>query len=514
VWIYLLRHDSVREDLDESEQLFFRAKQHQAEGSVSAAFSTMVDLADMVLSGQGESGGELLLSPYGLLEFYRATAGSGETWVGTDRLVRLAKDAPPEVARRAYEYAGRLQRRAGAHRPAIELFDLALRYPMDAPDARRVHWYRLTSLIRSDPTSTVAQLQGLLAELDSPPYFADALDELAGALCERQRYDLVLSAYQQISGFATPGTNARYELIIAEALRTGRLGRDTGSVTASDYLERAAAQREALFESLVASYLLGRTGEEVLDIAEDPSVERRDRSDPTAEALARTLIRYGLADRLVSHVRSSPGQVTDSAISAGADLLARLGRTRDAMNMVARIDRPMTRDEALLAYPDPYGSTLDDLSRAERIDRWVLTALVREESYFNPDVRSSAGAVGLMQLLPTTADDIASRMRLQSFDLTDPEDNLAIGSRYVRLLLDQFGHPSLAIAAYNAGLGRVRQWRSRWGDLGAVLFHQSIPFAETYRHVAKVIVSAAYYGYLYDDQSPVEAVAEVLGRPM
>ena len=124
---------------------------------------------------------------------------------------------------------------------------------------------------------------------------------------------------------------------------------------------------------------------------------------------------------------------------------------------------------------------------------------------FSSSVASHAGAVGLSQLMPATAEDVADRMGLAGPELTDPETNLAIVSRYLRMLLYRFELPVAALAAYNAGQGRVRRWLAGAPE-GMVAFHERIPFWETRHHVRKVVVSAVYYNYLYNDLSPVETV--------
>jgi soluble lytic murein transglycosylase len=159
-----------------------------------------------------------------------------------------------------------------------------------------------------------------------------------------------------------------------------------------------------------------------------------------------------------------------------------------------------------LRYPQAYASVFDEVLSEEDVDPAVLYALVREESLFDPDIVSAAGAVGLAQLLPETAEDIARRMRLTVTDLTDPLPNLRIGARYISMLEEQFGDVFKALAAYNAGQGRVRGWERRWPQLHGLLFHRAIPFSETYLHIKKVVVSTVYYGYLYENQSVEETL--------
>ncbi len=108
-------------------------------------------------------------------------------------------------------------------------------------------------------------------------------------------------------------------------------------------------------------------------------------------------------------------------------------------------------------------------ARKNRLDPWLVRAVIEVESAFRPYASSHAGAGGLMQLMPGTAAGLGCR------DVFDPEANIAAGARYLRLMLDRFGgRTELAIAAYNAGPGNVQ----RYGGIP--------PFAETRNYVVKV----------------------------
>ncbi|MFW5689429.1 MAG: lytic transglycosylase domain-containing protein, partial [Spirochaetota bacterium] len=189
--------------------------------------------------------------------------------------------------------------------------------------------------------------------------------------------------------------------------------------------------------------------------------------------------------------------------------LARAGRIRESIMALTPLERTggaFTEEAARLRYPRAFAAIVDARTDEEGIDASTFYALLREESLFDPQIGSTAGAVGLAQLIPATAEDIARRMRLDDPVLTDPADSVAIGARYFRMLTGQFGTMTRSLAAYNAGQGNVRSWERRWTGLDEVLFHQVMPFAETYNHVRKVVVAASFYGYLYAGRPPAETV--------
>lgn len=119
------------------------------------------------------------------------------------------------------------------------------------------------------------------------------------------------------------------------------------------------------------------------------------------------------------------------------------------------------------------------------LDPALVEAVVRAESRFNPRAVSRSGAYGLMQLTVPTAEELAGR-RLYGQDLFDPELNLDLGCLYLKRLLRGYsGDLRLALMAYNAGPGRVAQWRAKEPDPDAIL--RSLAFAETRAYVEKVL---------------------------
>jgi soluble lytic murein transglycosylase len=126
-----------------------------------------------------------------------------------------------------------------------------------------------------------------------------------------------------------------------------------------------------------------------------------------------------------------------------------------------------------------------------------MLGLVRQESRFIANARSSVGAMGLMQLMPATARWSAKKIGLayQASRVIEPPTNIALGANYLKHVLDDLGHPVLAAAAYNAGPGRARRWRDSRPLEGAI-YAETIPFSETRDYVKKVMANTMYYAQL------------------
>jgi soluble lytic murein transglycosylase len=156
------------------------------------------------------------------------------------------------------------------------------------------------------------------------------------------------------------------------------------------------------------------------------------------------------------------------------------------------------------AFPLPYESSLREAALSNRIDPMLVAGLIRQESGFEANAMSRAGAVGLMQVMPETASKLTRQLKIRysRTRLTDPGYNLRLGSRYLANLIHSFGTPEAALAAYNAGEDHVTQWTAGQNYLETAEFVESIPFTETREYVQIVIRNADVYRQVY---APIEA---------
>lgn len=152
------------------------------------------------------------------------------------------------------------------------------------------------------------------------------------------------------------------------------------------------------------------------------------------------------------------------------------------------------------AYPLNYDDLICYESRKNGLDPYLVAALLRVESNFNPEAVSPKGAMGLMQLMPETAQWVAKQAGFEYHPdkLFDPGYNIKLGTWYLSDLLHEFnGNVWLALAAYNGGRGNVKQWVATGRWLGDVETVDEIPFAETRRFVRKIKIIWLVYKNLY-----------------
>ena len=155
-----------------------------------------------------------------------------------------------------------------------------------------------------------------------------------------------------------------------------------------------------------------------------------------------------------------------------------------------------------LVYPTKYSEIVEKYAEENCVDKYLIYALIKAESNFNPDVTSEAGAKGLMQLMEETAverSNIINENTAESYDLYDSETNIKLGTSYFAYLLGLYdGNTILALTAYNAGLGNVLEWikdgiiKSDGSDI------ENIPYKETSNYVRKILRDYQMYLKLYE----------------
>ncbi|HZR10541.1 MAG TPA: lytic transglycosylase domain-containing protein [Myxococcales bacterium] len=167
----------------------------------------------------------------------------------------------------------------------------------------------------------------------------------------------------------------------------------------------------------------------------------------------------------------------------------------------ARAPRPLLE----AAYPEAFPAQIARASERTRLDPYLLLAVMRRESLFRPEVRSAAGAVGLLQLLPATARRAAvvlGRPALRDEQLVDPDTAIDLGGWYFSELVGRFGDPAVALAAYNAGPRAAMPWAVRGKGADLDEWVEDVPYRETRRYIKVVVGAWSAYRILAGGSAP------------
>ena len=154
------------------------------------------------------------------------------------------------------------------------------------------------------------------------------------------------------------------------------------------------------------------------------------------------------------------------------------------------------------AFPLAYADLVSDRAGAEqKVDPMLVHSLIRQESFYQKDIVSKVGAIGLMQLMPYTAKTLARQLHIRPprrFDLMQPSTNITLGVKYMEQVFAEFDNNMInAIASYNAGPGAVKKWTKKYSFLDPDLYVESIPYEETRNYVKQVLNNYWVYRELY-----------------
>jgi soluble lytic murein transglycosylase len=270
----------------------------------------------------------------------------------------------------------------------------------------------------------------------------------------------------------------------------GVQGRNDG---ARAYFLRISGQPN--FYGLLAAEELGTVGgvPEPFHVPSEAEVEAAKGIPGLARALE--LYRLDLRSEATREWVFTIRGMDDSQLLAAAELARRAGIFDRAINTADRTSHVHNFKVRFLA---PYREVFDENARVSGLEEAWLLGLVRQESRFIVNAKSSVGAKGLMQLMPATARWVAKRNGVAGFSparVADVSMNVALGAGYLKHVLEDLGHPLLASAAYNAGPGRARRWRDAKPLEGAI-YAETIPFNETRDYVKKVMANTMYYSQL------------------
>ncbi|MCL2878613.1 MAG: lytic transglycosylase domain-containing protein [Treponema sp.] len=462
-------------------------------------------------------------------------AGAGSE--GIDLFLGWEKDLPSDSPAQfqLLFFAGRMARHLGRFTDGIDYFRKALPVAPDSVQSDACIWYILdcTSSARQENFSQT--LEELLPSLHDKSYCDDILDAYISANVQKGRWADIAAVFPYIHDYADSDSVARYAYIIARALEEGLLqpeeavgygagGRDTA---ARAYLEMAyQAGSISSYYRMQSAALLNKPF--LSPPAQAPAAGSQPGKKPKDSAAMEFIMGFfknNAAEYAPVYIKYLEKELTADEKRSIAKELTQAGLYSDSIRLLySYLDQDgvglpaagITRDDLELYYPRPFKDYIEKCALENGLPADLLYALIRTESSFQSSVISSAGAVGLSQLLPSTAEEMAGRILRRggpdfirqnnapsdtdspiTAALHDPEANIYIGAFYLNYLNDRLGSNVMAVLAYNGGMNRVRRWRSANSKLSEDLFLESVEYPETREYGRKVLAAQAVYKFLY-----------------
>jgi soluble lytic murein transglycosylase len=438
------------------------------------------------------------------LQQAQAMFASGRYAEAERRLLALADEpVSPRIAAEAMFQAGRAQNRQGRAADARRTLARAgERFPGEDGAARALY---LLGDLQHDALELDAARRSYRGAASAAPTLQEgglAMMRLGGLEYLAGNYETAASVFQEYRRSHPTGRR-----ISQATFWAARSQLKLGNEQEARALLREIRQNDPLsFHGIRAGELLG---EAVLAIPMDPSPPRREQTDSLVrsglrrvdvlESLGRRADVAHEVERLRQHFAREDGG--DYAL---AEALNERGRTLTGLSMGWDIRRREGRWNVRLlrvVYPFLFQELVVAEALDQGVDPYLVAAVIRRESAFNPGVTSSAGAIGLMQIMPQTGRGLAREVGMQSYSpqlLMQPALNVQLGVRYLANLLRLYGGDiPLTLSAYNAGPARASRWRRLPEAQDPELFMERIPFNETREYVRHVKLHWALYRELY-----------------
>ncbi|MBU1082286.1 MAG: lytic transglycosylase domain-containing protein, partial [Spirochaetes bacterium] len=435
--------------------------------------------------------------------------------------------------------------RAGERWPDAERwFKTAAGYAADSFERDAAGWYAVEAAWKRSGKETIAALGEALAASRNPGYYSDLIEPISREALVARDGAALAALDAAVRQKASARDAARLAYLCARAAQVGIISDahilaafGSGFAGAADYAEArlryAYGQRADEWYRLAAAYRLGEPLVEPLapeppetaavggpasgKPAAAPPSPSGDAGEVSPDGYATALARFGLGARIRKELGPEFSAVSEGTVRLAAAALGEAGRHDQAYRLIAtqfwKSGFVPTRLDAELYWPRPYRESFSEAARSTGLDESLLYGLARSESAFDPGAVSKSGAIGLTQLMPATAAEMAGRLRIKEYDLADPDDNVAIGSAYfARVLGAVDGRVLPAVFSYNGGPTRFRRWEAEYGKLPLDLLLEALSYAETRQYGRNVASAALQYAALYGERDLRDYFAYLIGE--
>ncbi|MBQ0039385.1 MAG: lytic transglycosylase domain-containing protein [Treponema sp.] len=439
----------------------------------------------------------------------------------------LTKTCPENCRFYCYFYAGRYYDKTGNIKKATENFIQAMEIAENEELYDNALWYVLNTKLKTSPTEAVDALEQYGENFHDRNYYDDFFDTLSVRIIGTQQWELYRRTAQLCDGRASPESCSKFSYVTARLIQAGYL-RSEKSGEASDYLRKALVSGSDIYYKILAMEKLGFDDEELKNNLCRIGTRTEITVDQESENLLYGYADFGLTEYIYDEYMELKDKVSSECAKKMAAFLRQCGKDdekyltqsiRIASRRIFSYEADPDTELLALAFPRNYSTAVSASCALFSQPEYILYALIRSESFFNTTATSHAGAVGLTQLMDSTAGDIARKMKISEYDLTDSETNIKFGSFYLEELTRRLdGSIILAAFSYNGGISRVRSWiKSASLEFNTKkvpndLFLEALPYTETREYGRKILSAAGMYGWLYYDKSTSEIAKEILSQ--
>ena len=391
-------------------------------------------------------------------------------------------------------------------------------------------WYLLKTKLKLSLDKTLSSIGDYARTWDDPEYFDDFFDALIPSLIVNGKWNAFKPLLDSIDGYASKEITAQLWYLYGRLVEENfiEVDQEAKEQLVKDAYTRALDSGSALYYKVLAAWRLGLSGLELDKVLGIIQEEGEIKNPTPADNLLNGYAYFGYPEKIYSTwqelYKKDLSPVTGINL---AEFLNKCAAEDDsyyvqALRIAARAgnmnSHGFTKEQLKSLYPKNYSKLVDTYAEKYDINKSIIYALIRSESFFDKEIVSSAGAVGLTQLMSPTAGEIAQKLRVKEYELTDPETNIMFGVYYLSELIRR-GEGSLlrAFFSYNAGFRKVTTWLNssmlefgKAGGLEMDLFLETLPVSETREYGRKLVAASLMYEYLYENTGFSQTVEKLL----
>ncbi len=464
---------------------------------------------------------------------------------------KISENEPGFVAFYLNFYAARLYDKGlgTGNKKALEKFLAAMEAADTPAKYDNALWYYFSTQLKIAPSEAEAAMKEYIHTIHDATYYSDFFETLILRYFTGRNWSGVLKSLILIRDYATQEVVSQYAYLAGRLVQQGLVDLKNFSVADLQSIIDSKAE-EAVIEEEAAeagggedltlqdavsrglfSIAYGAGGElyyrllAATQLDYSPAVVRQSLyqtkvldefvPDQNLETLLEGFMVFDLPDYIYLVWKENSQKISLEMAQRAASFLSLYGihqyeaqGIRLMSNAIFHADTQTTREMYQLAYPRLYSQEIATAATDYNLPEYLIYGLIRSESFFDADVSSHAGAVGLAQLMPATAGDIARKLKIEDFDLQDPATSVNFGSFYLAELIGRLDNSIIdALYSYNAGITNVRKWKRMFPDLPPDLTVELIPFTETRNYGKKIVSASAVYGDLYFE-IPHKAIVE------
>ncbi|MBN2533608.1 MAG: lytic transglycosylase domain-containing protein [Spirochaetales bacterium] len=493
---YIMRESTRFKAFDKGMQQYLVAKSLLSAGNHDLAIPLVEFFLNAIKPEILE--GATIISELGLVYL-----SSGKYEQGLKFLTTLSEKLSGRVKLDALEMAGRIARKNNDYTKAVKYLNSVVRDTEDPIQKDRAAWFYLACILEISPLRFIDEVILYAKQWNDPAYFDDIIQKSISILVAGKKWQPIQYMYESLLPLASETIIIQLEFLIARFLMEGYIKEQDPEQKITQYLQKVSKVNDDNYYAFFAALLLHQEPLflEYKASEESPETGLNRKKLTSLEAFITGFFDFGLIEDGYSILMKYRESISNQVILYLVKRLQEHGYYKESIWLMntyrIRKDNQLTKKELMYAYPAAYRNIIEMNAQKRDFFPPVFYSLVREESAFDAGNTSVAGAVGLSQLMPVTANDIAGWLRLDEYDLTDPETNILMGSYYYARLLGVLKNIPAVLIAYNAGPGNLRRWEKEYKGLPPDLFIEAIPFRETRGYVKKIISTACIYSYLY-----------------